>query len=96
MDPEMQQFLSLQHLPARLNVDQAGWLLGFNTHEIPKLTKAKLLQPLGHPGPTATKVYSMVKLRRLRENEVWLNKASDAMYSYWQRRNQQAKKRKKV
>lgn len=95
MNPERQQFLSLRHLPARLSVEETGWFLGFATHEIPKLTKAKLLRPLGQPGASATKVYSMVRLRRLRDNEVWLTKASDAMYSYWQERNQKEKKRRR-
>ena len=93
MNPERQQFLSLRHLPARLSVEETAWFLGFSAHEIPKLTKAKLLKPLGNPGLSATKLYAKSQLQDLRENEAWLSKASDAVYSYWQQRN--AKKDKK-
>jgi len=95
MNQERQQFLSLRHLPARLSVEEAAWYLGFSPHEIPKLTKAKLLKPLGNPGISATKLYATSELRGLSENEAWLKKASDAVYSYWQERNARDKKRRK-
>jgi hypothetical protein len=78
-----------------LSVDETAWFLGFSPHEIPRLTKAKLLRPLGQPGSSATKVYSLVRLRRLRESELWLTKASDTMYKFWQHRNQRGKKKRK-
>jgi hypothetical protein len=93
MNPERQHFLSLRHLPARLSVEEAAYYLGFSPHEIPKLTKAKLLKPLGNPGVSATKLYARSELRDLSENAAWLAKASDAVYSYWQERN--AKKERK-
>jgi hypothetical protein len=87
MNPERLQFLNLRHLPARFRVDETAWYLGFEPHEIPILTKARLLKPLGKPSPTATKFYSMVGLRRLRENESWLHKASETLFKHWQQRN---------
>ena len=95
MNPERQQFLSLRHLPARLSVEEAAWYLGFSPHEIPKLTKAKLLKPLGNPGVSATKLYATNELRDLCNNAAWLSKASDAVYSYWQQRNAKKDKRRR-
>jgi hypothetical protein len=93
MNPERQHFLSLRHLPARLSVEEAAWYLGFSPHEIPCLTKAKLLEPLGEPGVSATKLYSLSQLQRLREDAAWLSKASDTMYRFWRLRNDTGKKR---
>jgi hypothetical protein len=92
MNPDRQQFLSLRHLPGRLSVEEAAWYLGFSPHEIPRLTKAKLLKPLGAPGVSATKLYSLTQLQRLRDDAVWLSKASDTMYKFWQTRNCRMKK----
>lgn len=95
MNPDRHQFLTMRHLPGRLSVEEAAWFLGFAPHEIPRLTKAKLLKPLGAPSASATKVYSLVRLQRLRDSEPWLTKASDSMYKFWQDRNNQGKKRRR-
>jgi hypothetical protein len=92
MNPERHQFLCLRHLPARLSVEEAAWYLGFSPHEIPCLTKAKLLKPLGQPGVSATKLYSLCQLQHLREDPAWLSKASDAIYKFWQNRNNRMKR----
>ena len=62
-------------------------VFGFSPHEIPKLTKAKLLKPLGQPGVSATKLYSLSQLQLLKDDAPWLSKASDTMYKFWQNRN---------
>ena len=46
---ERWKLLSLRHLPARLNAEEAGWLLGFTKEEITILMAKKLLKPLGNP-----------------------------------------------
>ncbi len=96
MNPEKFQFLSLRHLPGRFTVQEAAWYLGFSVQDIPCLTKAKLLKAAGKPGPKATKIYSLARLRRLRDNELWINKASDKMYTFWQEKNRQRKKKRKL
>jgi hypothetical protein len=95
MHQDRREFLSLRHLPGRLNVEEAAWYLGFSTQEIPRLTKKQLLKPLGKPSSQATKVYSLVHLRRLRESEPWLHKASEALFRYWQERNLRKRKKRK-
>ena len=96
MNPDRQQFLNLRHLPGRLSVEEAAWYLGFAPHEIPRLTKAKLLKPLGQPGISATKLYSLSQLQRLRDDAAWLSKASDTMYKFWQERNRPEKKKRRA
>jgi len=95
MNPERLQFLSLTHLPARLNPEETGWYLAFNTKEIPRLTRAKLLTPLGHPGRTATKYYAEIELRRLRNDLAWLHKATETTLGYWQHIHERKQKRRK-
>lgn len=83
MNSEKLEFLNLRHLPGRFTVQETAWYLGFAAQDIPCLTKARLLKPAGKPGHKATKNYSLAHLRRLRESEPWINKASDTMYGHW-------------
>jgi len=92
MNPERQQFLNLRNIPARLNAEETAWYLGFNIKEIPHLTKARLLKPLGNPNRCTTKYYATARLRRLRENELWLNKACATIFKFWQKINDQRRK----
>lgn len=82
-------FLALPLLPARLNALEAAWYLGFQPHEIPILVGAELLEPLGHPPTNTPKFFSSESLAALRSNEKWLEKATDAISAYWQRKNGQ-------
>lgn len=47
MKQEMQEFLMLRTVPARLGVRETAWLLGFNESDIPVLVAHGLLKPLG-------------------------------------------------
>jgi len=95
MNPERQQFLSLTHLPARLNPEETGWYLAFKTKEIPRLTRARLLTPLGNPSRAATKYYAEIDLRRLRNDPAWLHKATQVTLRYWQSVHERQHKRRK-
>jgi hypothetical protein len=95
MNPERQRFLSLTHLPARLNPEETGWYLAFKTKEIPRLARAKLLMPLGNPGRAATKYYAEIELRRLRNDIVWLNKATALILTYWHTVNEKKQDKRK-
>jgi hypothetical protein len=81
------EFLNWKSSPARLNVTQAAWFLGFEPHEIPILIAACLLKPLGHPARNATKFFATESLGKLRQDEKWLARASDAICEYWRQRN---------
>jgi hypothetical protein len=91
MNSEQVAFLSLLHLPGRFTVQQTAWYLGFPAREIPSLARAKLLKPAGKPGPKATKVYSYPLLRRLRDNDRWMEKASSLVYRATEHKNRKAR-----
>ena len=82
-------FLALPLLPVRLNALEAAWYLGFQPHEISILTGAGMLEPLGHPPANTPKYFSTESLAELRDNQKWLEKATDAISTYWRRKNGQ-------
>ena len=82
-------FLNLPLLPARLNALETAWYLGFQPHEVSILTGAGLLEPLGHPPANTPKFFAVESLAMLRDNQKWLEKATDAVSAYWRRKNGQ-------
>ena len=82
-------FLALPLLPARLNALEAAWYLGFQPHEISILVGADMLEPLGHPPANTPKFFATESLAALRDNQKWLEKATDAISTYWRRKNRQ-------
>ena len=95
MTQDQFDFLRLLHLPGRFTVQQAAWYLGFPVREIPSLTRAKLLKPAGRPGLKATKVFSYPRLRRLRDSDRWIEKASYTIYRNIQQKNRKARQKRK-
>jgi len=88
-------FLNMRHLPASFNVQETAWYLGFSVHDIPYLTRVKLLKPTGDPGPKATKIYAQADLRPLSESSAWMRKAWSHVHRHNRDRspkNQQNKK----
>jgi hypothetical protein len=88
MESEQKQFLSLTVVPARLNVQQASWRLGFNDHDIPILVAANLLKPLGNPPSNGIKYFATAVIDELRSDIKWLARASDAIHRHWQQKNE--------
>ena len=76
---QQNEFRSWKVLPARLDVCQTAWFLGFKPHDIPVLTAAGLLKPLGHPARNCIKHYATENLQALRGDEKWLARASDTI-----------------
>jgi hypothetical protein len=87
MQQDKEHFLNLKNYPARVNAEQAGWILGFLPHEIPILVAEGLLKPLGHPARNGHKFFATAELEDLRRDRKWLVKASDAIVDYWQNKN---------
>ena len=87
MDTAHQEFLNRKLAPARLNAMQAAWFLGFEPHEITILIATGCLKPLGHPARNATKFFATETLQRLRRDEKWLSRASDAIWGHWREQN---------
>ena len=73
-------------LPARLNQEETARYLGFAAHDIPALTAAGLLKPLGRPTQNSVKYFATVELERLRADWKWLSKATEAAQARWRHR----------
>ena len=87
MNPEKGECLRLTTLPARLNITETAWLLGFTEADIPVLISAGLLKPLGHPPASGSKYFALAELQTLRADTRWLSKASDATVNHWKKKN---------
>jgi hypothetical protein len=87
MNQEQKEFLLLAGTPARLNITQTAWFLGFTEHDISMLIAVGLLKPLGHPSVSGSKYFATAELQTLRSDTRWLAKASDATVSYWRKKN---------
>ncbi len=71
------------HLPARINAEQTAKLLGFAEHDIPILTSARLLLPLGKPTPSAPKWFCTCEMISLVADRDWLSKATQTLSRHW-------------
>ena len=88
MREDQHRFLTLLgQLPARLNSEQAAWVLNCQAHDVPILVGARLLKPLGRPTASGSKYFATVELQSLRNDTRWLAKASDAIVNYWRSKN---------
>ena len=87
MKNECKELLSLATLPARLNRSQAADYLGFEPDHITLLIKAGLLKPMGRPKPNSDKYFAAVKLAGLRQDEVWLSRATQFISQHWNEKN---------
>src|ERR1700733_1203611 len=87
MSSQELQFLNLRNLPARLNAEEAAYLLGFKSHEIPVLISGGLLKPLGNPPMNGVKYFATVTLEELRSDTKWLTRASARIVLFWKTKN---------
>jgi hypothetical protein len=87
MQQDLERFLGLKTLPARLTTQQTAWFLGFSIYEIPMLVSRGLLKPLGRPARNGQKFFLTATLEELRRDEKWFGKASDAVVQYWDQKN---------
>jgi hypothetical protein len=84
-------FLNLRRYPARLTVDQVCALLGCKDYDIPILTKARILEPLGNPAPSAPKLYFAADVVALAEDRGRMEKAHKVISRHWAQKNQKAR-----
>ena len=80
--------LNQARLPARLNVEQAAVVLGFQGHDIPVLVRCKLLKPLGNPMPNAPKYFSAAEVEKHARDPGWLDRATKCLSQHWHKKNQ--------
>ena len=83
MNQAQLDFLNLTTPPARVNVEQASWLLGFQIHDISILVAEGLLKPLGRPARNAQKHFARTELEACVQDHKWLGRATTAIQAYW-------------
>lgn len=76
-------------LTARILPEEAAQIIGCARHDIPILTRAGLLKPLGHPPPNGVKYFSRRRVLELCADDNWLAKATDAVIKHWRQKNSQ-------
>jgi hypothetical protein len=81
------EFLNLKTFPARLNSEQAAWLIGCQPHNIPVLVATKQLKPLGHTPVNAVKYFSTAEVLELCKDRNWLARVTTAIQNNWARKN---------
>lgn len=87
MDSSRKEFLQIMRMPpARLDVQETAWYLGFMDHDIPVLVRAGLLKTLVR-SPQAVKYFATVELDKLRVSASWLTRASVAISKHWRTKN---------
>ena len=81
----------LAEFPVVMTKEMVAKALGVAAHNIPPLSRAGLIKPLGHPGRYCVKHYSRADLARNLADPGWLEKAMAAFHRHW--RNKNARKR---
>ena len=75
------RFMQLMgNLPPRLTPEQTAWLLNCKTHDIPVITAAKLIKPLGNPKSNSVKYYCTKELLEASADRNWLSRVTNAIY----------------
>lgn len=90
MDQRQKELLlTASRLPARLNLEEAGVLLGFLLPEMEAVLRAGLLKAavLGKPAPNGRKMLSRDVILELCSDKSWLHKATLAVANHWRTRN---------
>ena len=88
MREDQQRFLSLLgHLPARLTVEQAAWVLNCQPHDIPVLVASRLLKPLGNPPANGVKYFATAFVLESAKDPTWLAKVTNAIHNFWRTKN---------
>ncbi len=88
MRDEQQRFLNLLgQLPARLNAEQAAWVINCQPHDIPALVTAKLIKPLGNPPANGIKFFATADLLESAQDRNWLVRVSATIYQHWHKKN---------
>jgi len=94
MKDDQHRFLMLSgQLPARLNVEQTGWMLNCQAHDVPILVAARLLKPLGNPPPNSVKYFATLEVLELAKDRTWLAKVTSAVNQHWRQKNLRKKNR---
>ena len=78
-------------MPARLTVEQVGWVLNCQPHDIPTLVSSRLLKALGNPAANGIKFFCRADVLDLLKDRSWLTKVTNAINQHWHRQNSRKK-----
>ena len=85
---------SLAEYPATMTKEMVAKAMGVAAHNIPPLSRAGLLKPLGRPGRYCVKHYSRDLLARNLADATWLEKAMAAYHRHWRIKNERKRTNK--
>jgi len=91
MRPKLNELWTLRRLPARLNAEEAGALLGFTADGICWLGVKKLLPTIGSPALGGQFWFAAVEIESLCADVKWLAKATKSVRDYNKARNERQK-----
>jgi hypothetical protein len=80
------RLLMESRLPGRIDTTQVAKLLGIAEHDVPILTSAGMLHPLGSPAPSSPKWFSAIEIIFLAADRAWMDKASKTLSQHWKRK----------
>ena len=88
MNQEHQNFLNLVRLPATIDAEQAGILLGISTVHVSILVKKRFLRPLGQGlALNAQRKFSSAAILKLGADPDEMNRMQQVLSAYWRCRN---------
>ena len=77
----------LEKYRATMTKEEVAEALGVATHNIPPLSRAGLIKPLGHPQKYCVKRYSRDLLAQQLADVNWLDKVVAAIHRHWRTKN---------
>jgi hypothetical protein len=87
IDTSRVDLVNCRRLPARLTIEQVGFLLGFQVYELVLLIRMGKLRCLGSPSPNSRKMFSAHYIESLASNFDWLHESTKAVAKAIQNKN---------
>jgi hypothetical protein len=84
---ELERYLNMRHLPARMTSEEVAKFFRMAPHDIPVLVANGLLTPLGEPLQSSVKYFATVVIKDLCENVDWLHEATKVLQGHWVAKN---------
>ena len=81
------QIKSLEKYRVTMTKEEVAEALGLPRHIIAPLSRAGLIEPLGHPQKYCVKRYSRDVLAQQIADVNWLHKLGEAIHRHWRRKN---------
>src|SRR5580658_10045184 len=80
---ELERYLNMRHLPARMTGEEVAKFFRMAPHDIPVLVAHGLLKPLGELLQSSVKYFATVIIKELCENVEWLDEATKIVGRHW-------------